>query len=144
MKFESEFKHFHWRKYIWKCRLGNVDHFSRPQCVKGILTRDKFTCDFWELKYLATKVLASVRHSAFCRISWLINLTNLEKQTKSLDFINFWLKAMLETQTWQMPICAWTKPESAQYYRCRVNSIPIRTPYSRNGMCNGHTCVNKN
>ena len=27
VKFESEFKHFHWRKYIWKCRLGNVCHY---------------------------------------------------------------------------------------------------------------------
>ena len=33
MKFESEFKHCHWRKYIWICRLGNVGHFSRPQRV---------------------------------------------------------------------------------------------------------------
>ena len=33
MKFEPEFKHFHWRKYIWKCCLGNVSHFSWPQCV---------------------------------------------------------------------------------------------------------------
>ena len=27
---------WNWRKYIWKCRLGNVDHFSRPQCVNFV------------------------------------------------------------------------------------------------------------
>ena len=25
---------FHWRKYIVKCRQGNVGHFISPQCVK--------------------------------------------------------------------------------------------------------------
>ena len=34
MKFESEFKHFHSRKCIWKCRLRNGVHLSRPQYVK--------------------------------------------------------------------------------------------------------------
>ena len=33
MKFQSEFKHFHSRKCIWKCRLRNGVHLSRPQCV---------------------------------------------------------------------------------------------------------------
>ena len=37
MKFESEFKYFHWRKYSWKCHLGNVGHFSRSQCLKTLL-----------------------------------------------------------------------------------------------------------
>ena len=27
VKFQSKFKHFHWRKYVWKCRLRNVVHF---------------------------------------------------------------------------------------------------------------------
>ena len=31
MKFSSEFKHFHSRKCIWKCRLRNGVHLSRPQ-----------------------------------------------------------------------------------------------------------------
>ena len=26
MKFLSKFKHFHWRKYVWKCRLRNRLH----------------------------------------------------------------------------------------------------------------------
>ena len=30
MKFVS--KHFHSRKYVWKCRLRNGGHLSRPQC----------------------------------------------------------------------------------------------------------------
>ena len=35
VQFSSEFKHFHWRKFIWKCRLRNGAHLSLPQCVKG-------------------------------------------------------------------------------------------------------------
>ena len=35
--FSSEFKHFHSRKCIWKCRLRNGVHLSRPQCVKAYL-----------------------------------------------------------------------------------------------------------
>ena len=34
MKFQSEFKHFYSRKCIWKCRLRNGVHLSRPQYVK--------------------------------------------------------------------------------------------------------------
>ena len=34
VKLFSKFKYFHSRKFIWKCRLENVGHFSRPQCVK--------------------------------------------------------------------------------------------------------------
>ena len=34
VKFWSEFKHFHSRKCIWKCRLRNGVHLSRPQWVK--------------------------------------------------------------------------------------------------------------
>ena len=29
--------HFHSRKYIWKCRLENGGHLSRPQCVNPCL-----------------------------------------------------------------------------------------------------------
>ena len=34
MKYQSEFKHFHSRKCIWKYCLGNGVHLSQPQCVK--------------------------------------------------------------------------------------------------------------
>ena len=36
VKLHSKFRHFHSRKCIWKCRLGNVFLFSRPQCVKTV------------------------------------------------------------------------------------------------------------
>ena len=34
VKFQSQFKHFHSRKCIWKCCLRNGVHLSRPQYVK--------------------------------------------------------------------------------------------------------------
>ena len=35
MKFQSKFISIHSRKSIWKCRLRNGVHLSRPQCVKS-------------------------------------------------------------------------------------------------------------
>ena len=53
MKFESEFKHFHWRKYIWKCHLGNVGHFSRPQSVNSSWSGGIIWCH-WTVSALVT------------------------------------------------------------------------------------------
>ena len=50
VKSKSKFNDFPLRKCTWKCRLHNVGHLSRSQCVKG----DTFTtvitaCLFWGL-----------------------------------------------------------------------------------------------
>ena len=37
VKFQSNFKHFQWRKCVWKCRLQNVGHLvSISMCQYGI------------------------------------------------------------------------------------------------------------
>ena len=38
VKFQPEFKHFHWSKCIWKFRLQNGVYLSRLLCVKSPLT----------------------------------------------------------------------------------------------------------
>ena len=37
MKFQSEFKHFHWRKCIWRCRREMMSFLSQPQYVNNRL-----------------------------------------------------------------------------------------------------------
>ena len=44
VKISSEFKNFHSRKCIWKCRLRNGVHLSRPQWVNSLYPSD-FICD---------------------------------------------------------------------------------------------------
>ena len=42
----AKFIYFHWRKCIWKCRLENGGHLSRPQCVKWF-ERIRFSRHVW-------------------------------------------------------------------------------------------------
>ena len=40
-KFQGNIISIHWRKFIWKCHLWNVDHLSLPQCLGSIFYQSK-------------------------------------------------------------------------------------------------------
>ena len=79
----DEFKHFHWRKCVWKCRLQNVGHFfSAAMCYSAIgayldtniITSSRsISCEIVALSIieLATNVLIPIPGQNPAILSWV-------------------------------------------------------------------------
>ena len=83
MKSSAKFIHFHSRKCIWKCRLENGGHLSRPQCVKLIWQQTSRT---------------DLMRSDNCIIPLCCRLIKLESRS-------------MQCETWRMGRLKWEKRE---------------------------------
>ena len=120
MKFQSQFKHFHSRKCIWRCRLRNGVHLSRPQCVNWcpfeLLFRSQSVHDFRNIVWKIKLTYDEHQGIAFLPAIWLFVQktiqTNNKKAIKALHYCSFLCRE--STNNWASPytkrqwkICPW-------------------------------------